>query len=161
MAKKKKGKSLNFELIIIGVFFFSFIVWSTSKCNEKRRSYRQKEEAAQTVTTGDTTKTKVALQPEPVQKPVVTKPKPVAPNLTKLFVLIDGLNLRKEPSLNAAVITKLSKGSQVYFLNEVTDFTQVVKTEDKTELEKPWVKVKTKNGLRGWVFGAYVDYYMR
>lgn len=100
--------------------------------------------------------------------PVVTNPKasPVPtpapePSGTLLYVLIDGLNVRTKPDLQAKSLGKLKLNDQVYFLNEVTPEAQTVRLIDKSEVTKPWFKIKTKRGTIGWVHGSGIDFYKR
>ena len=80
---------------------------------------------------------------------------------TMLYVLIDGLNVRTKPDLKAKQLGKLKVNDQVYFMNEVTEAAQTVRLADKSEVTKPWFKIKTKRGTVGWVHGSGVDFYKR
>lgn len=97
-----------------------------------------------------------------------TQPKPAAPATTgsstssakysSLYVTIDGLKLRKQPGLKGEVVATLELYEEVYFLNKKSEKTE----EISLGLEKVtdhWVKVRTKSGKEGWVFGAGVHYY--
>lgn len=107
----------------------------------------------------------------PTAKPTISAPtisgKPTAtttvqePSGTLLYVLIDGLNVRSKPDLKAKSMGKLKLNDQVYFLNEVTPEAQTVRLIDKSEVTKPWFKIKTKRGTVGWVHGSGVDFYKR
>ena len=107
----------------------------------------------------------------PVAKPTASAPtvsgKPTVtttvqqPAGTLLYVLIDGLNVRSKPDLKAKSMGKLKLNDQVYFLNEVTPEAQTVRLIDKSEVTKPWFKIKTKRGTVGWVHGSGVDFYKR
>lgn len=98
-----------------------------------------------------------------------SKSVPVAPKTatstmasgTMLYVLINGLNIRTKPDLKAKSLGKLKLHDQVYFLNESTETAQTVRLQDKTEVSKPWFKIKTKRGTVGWVHGSGVDFYKR
>jgi uncharacterized protein YgiM (DUF1202 family) len=83
---------------------------------------------------------------------------PAEPALSRLYVTIDKLKLRKGPGLDSVVVAQLPLFEEVYFLNEVTEY----KTELSLGYEKanePWVKVRTKKGKEGWVYGAGINYY--
>ena len=90
----------------------------------------------------------------------------ILPNYLQLLgcklnlVIIDGLNVRTEPNLKAKSLGKLKLFDQVIFMNEVTDTIQKISLgyEEATE---PWVKIKTKKGTIGWVYGAGVSYYKK
>lgn len=77
---------------------------------------------------------------------------------TRLFVTIDGLNLRDKPDLEGELLVKLPLYETVYFMNEVTDSTFQISLGKETA-DEPWVKVRSKKGHVGWVYGAGVDYY--
>lgn len=75
-----------------------------------------------------------------------------------LYVTIDQLNVRKKPGLEGNAIAKLKLYEQVYFLNEKTSWTQEISL-GKEKVTDHWVKIRTKSGKEGWVFGAGVHYY--
>ncbi len=75
-----------------------------------------------------------------------------------LFVSIDGLKVRKQPNLKGEVLETLKLYDPVTFLNQKSDKAE----EISLGLEKVtdhWVKIRTKAGKEGWVFGAGVHYY--
>lgn len=75
-----------------------------------------------------------------------------------LYVTIDGLKMRKTPGLKGDLVTKLDLYEQVYFLNKKSEKTETISLgyEKVTDY---WVKIRTKSGKEGWVFGAGVHYY--
>jgi hypothetical protein len=77
--------------------------------------------------------------------------------LSKLYVTIDKLKVRKTPGLKGQSLGELKLFDEVYYMNEVTDSTYTVNlgTEKANE---PYVKIKTKRGTVGWVYGAGVHY---
>lgn len=81
-----------------------------------------------------------------------------APKYSTLYVTIDGLKVRKEPNLKGAMVTKLDLYEQVYFLNKKSEKPEEISLgyEKVTDY---WVKIRTKSGKEGWVFGAGVHYY--
>lgn len=97
----------------------------------------------------------------PTTKTPSVTPAPVEAGSTPLYVLIDGLNVRTKPDLKAKSLGKLKLNDQVYFMNEVTPEAQTIRLADKTEVTKPWFKIKTKRGTVGWVHGSGVDFYKR
>jgi len=96
--------------------------------------------------------------PTPSNQPANTTPGNTAPKYSTLFVTIDGLKMRKEPNLKGALVTKLDLYEQVYFLNKKSEKPEEISLgyEKVTDY---WVKVRTKSGKEGWVFGAGVHYY--
>lgn len=85
-------------------------------------------------------------------------PAAAAPKYTTLFVTIDGLKVRKEPNLKSDVVTRLKLDESVYFLNKKSEKPEEINLgyEKVTDY---WVKIRTKAGKEGWVFGAGVHYY--
>ncbi len=170
MAKKKKKTKLpGIELMIIAVFFFSFILWAMSKCNLKRMSY---EDIAQNVIDSSSIVKDVLvknpaikdsiLQQKPkniVVPPTVTTP-PIIKKYTPLYVAIDSLKLRRGPGLQHGVLMRLPLHAELQFLNEVSDSTQII-VIGGVEYNEPWSKVQTSTGRIGWVYGGCVDYYMK
>lgn len=115
------------------------------------------------VTTQPVTKTKTTppgtipkLTNEPQEAPAKTATP--AETYSTLFVTINGLKMRKEPNLKATVVTRLKLDEEVYFLNEKSEKPEAINLGYETVTEY-WVKVRTKSGKEGWVFGAGVHYY--
>ncbi len=108
-----------------------------------------------------------AAPPQPGSKPT----RPVLSNQTQsaaptsatgkystLFVTIDGLKVRKEPGLKSETIAKLELYEPVTFLNQKTEWTQEISLGYE-KVTDHWVKIRTRSGKDGWVFGAGVHYY--
>jgi hypothetical protein len=76
----------------------------------------------------------------------------------QLWVIIDGLNVREKPELKGKSFGKLKLHDRVTFLGDVTKSTQKLSLGAE-EADEPWVKIKTKRGTVGWVYGAGVAYY--
>ncbi len=98
----------------------------------------------------------------PTQRPVTPAPStaPAKTDGQPLYVTIEGLNVRAEPNLKAKSFGKLKLFDQVTFLGKVTDAAQKLSL-GTAEAEEPWVKIKTKRGTIGWVYGAGVSYYKK
>jgi len=180
MAKKKKSLLPGLEIMIIIVFFISFMLFAIPRCNEKRLEYAstdaadtptatdQAAETGQTtsspdsilVPTSSVTEVTIPLTTVPVQQTSPTLPTTSMSTATRLYVTIDGLNIRSAPSLDSAILNKLVLFEEVHFLNEITPFTEQISL-GTTVADEPWIKVKTKRGGEGWVYGAGVYYYKR
>ncbi len=185
--KKRSGIFANIEVIIVAILFLGFIMWAVTKCNATRNRYADVEAArtrdslallpktpTRTVvptplpespaTAPITPNNQVAtlpVTPKPVAPttPIASKPIPAAtPTKPKLYVTMDGLNVRTEPNLKAKSLGKLPLYAEVSFLNETTKEPQKLSI-GTTTVEEPWVKIKTQKGTIGWVFGAGVSYY--
>jgi len=182
MAKKKKSILPGLEIMIIIVFFISFMLFAIPRCNKKQMEYASTN-AADTPTTTDQIEdtlptnnskpdsilvpaTTLAEVPAPVttapelQTIPATLPATVTNTATRLYVTIDGLNIRSGPSLDSAILNKLVLFEEVHFLNEITPFTEQISL-GTTVADEPWIKVQTKRGGEGWVYGAGVYYYKR
>ncbi len=81
-----------------------------------------------------------------------------APKYSTLYVTIDGLKLRKEPNLKGAVVATLELYEPVSFLNKKSEKAEEISLGYE-KVTDHWVKVRTKAGKDGWVFGAGVHYY--
>jgi hypothetical protein len=187
MAEKKQGGFwLNLETIIIGAFFLFFIVWAVQKCNQTAKIKQAEldkengiqnrdtiERATRTVVTppapltltppAQTTVQSIVAPTKPAVIPQTQPVKPTTPSVVKptektLYVTIEGLNVRAEPNLKAKSFGKLKLHDQVAFLDKVTEGTQKLSLGTE-EANEPWVKIRTKRGTIGWVYGAGVSYY--
>ncbi len=104
----------------------------------------------------------------PPKRPVLTNeinksaPPPVSTTASTsgsiLYATIDGLKVRKEPGLNGETVAELKLYDPVTFLNKKTEWTQEISLGYE-KVTDHWVKVRTKSGVEGWVFGAGVHYY--
>ncbi len=179
MARKKKSNLPNIEILILLVLLFSFISFAVVRCNKTKASYQEEEAQAQNVdavaSKMDSKKTiqeeaKKVVSTDVVENKatnsIVTKEAPVATTPTeptvvsRLYVTLEDLNLRTGPHLDSTVLTKLNLFEEVFFMNAVTDFTQTISLGPETATE-PWVKVRSRKGHVGWVYGAGVNYYRK
>ena len=151
----------NMELVVIFIFFASFIVWAVSKCTVTQASY---EEQATIEEIQQKQKDSLATVPKavaPITKPapVVKKAsKPVIRKITVLYVVLNGLKLRKGPTRDSMIVRQLKLNESVDFLGDVTPFKEKINMGDYIA-EEPWVKVRSSTGVEGWVYGAGVSYY--
>ena len=84
-------------------------------------------------------------------------PKNETAGLSRLYVTIDKLKVRKTPGLKGESLGELKLFDEVYYMNEVTDSTYEVNL-GREKAKEPYVKIKTKRGTVGWVYGAGVNY---
>ncbi len=150
--KNAGGLLPKIEILIIIVFFISFIIWAMSKCSITQSEYEQKAakklEQAPVETLRDTEEEKNQ-----------TLKKLVPEKRTVLYVILEDLNLRKGPHLDSAIIKRFKLNEELYFLNEVTNFKQKINLGEEQIAEEPWIKVRASTGHEGWVYGAGVNYY--
>ena len=80
------------------------------------------------------------------------------PGNDQIYTWINKLRMRAEPNTESAVIAELPEGEALTFLDEKTDFTQKINIRG-TVMDEPWLKVRTKTGQTGWVYGGGVKFY--
>ena len=164
MAKRKTGMLPRLEIMIILVFFLSFIFWAMPKCSTTKDAFQEaaeEDELEQLILDSlkkaeedAMIKEKEAQQPKP---PIIPPPEN---RVTLLYITIDGMNVRTAPSVNSQVIDRLKLYDEVVFMNEVTDSTEEINL-GKIVTNEPWVKIKTQKGREGWIYGAGVSYYKK
>ena len=98
-----------------------------------------------------------STQASSTTKPTTGSTTQQEPNLSKLYVTIDKLKVRKTPGLKGELLGELKLFDEVYYMNEVTDSTYEVNL-GREKANEPYVKIKTKRGTVGWVYGAGVHY---
>lgn len=175
MSKKKTSFLPKIEVLIILVFFFSFMAWAARKCSDTKALYQDEvieEETASTPIESAEVADSTAMtlsNPEnnnntntPVVNNTPTPPPPVVSQskFSPLFVTIDGLKMRTGPTRDSSVILKLKLFEQVNFLGEFTDSTEQINLGYEIA-DEPWFKVQHKRGKVGWVYGAGVNFYKK
>ncbi len=168
---KKASLLPRIEVLILAIFFFSFVVWMVPKCAATKAEYQEAEavEAAEdSLLTGDAanesdSSATIAAPastsiPTPVKRQRPIPGRPQIEQVTPLYVTLENLNMRTEPRVGAKILDRLSLYDEVIFLNEVTDSTQEINL-GKIVANEPWIKVRNKKGQEGWVYGAGVHYY--
>ncbi len=95
------------------------------------------------------------------QNPVLEKTETPAISTapTKLIINLDNLRLRATAGEKGKEISRLAKGSIVTEAGEVSDFTTAIRLRG-IQFDEPWVKVKTEQGVEGWVYGGGVSFSM-
>jgi hypothetical protein len=157
------------EVLIIIIFFIGFVIWAFDKCGDTKRAYSEQARAGsdtldELMNKSDSIAGLELPAPDSTVRPANTSApatvrRPPAEKETVLYITIDGMNLRDEPTLQGKVLTRLDLYEEVTFLNEVTDSTQQINLGSVTA-DEPWVKVRGR-GHEGWVYGAGVEYYKR
>ena len=80
----------------------------------------------------------------------------VAPPATvQYYSWVDKLRLRAQPDTKSKVVAELKEGSILDYLFEKTDFTQKITLRGKA-YDEPWYKIRTAEGIEGWVYGGGV-----
>ncbi|MEM1325987.1 MAG: SH3 domain-containing protein [Bacteroidota bacterium] len=74
-----------------------------------------------------------------------------------IVAAVDQLRIRREPSLDGVVLTELSEGDSLYYLNAYTVKTTALRLRDQ-DMNRPWLKVETNDGKIGWTYGGGVDF---
>ncbi len=164
MSKAKKSEEKdripNMELILIGAFFACFLFWAVSKCSVTQSKYEQEAALNTPKKIVDTTVVEKKITPAPSDKPVKKTPKTktIIKEVSLLYAVVDGLKLRTGPTRDSSIVQQLTLNEPIYFLNKVSDFKEKINMGTYIA-DEPWIKVKTKRGHEGWVYGAGVNYY--
>lgn len=162
---QSNGLLPKLEIIIVGVLFLVFLIWSISKCSATRQTYAEQaaeEQAEQTrLDSMDKAQAKEAIKGLDTGMAPIKKPMPeTGERVTPLYVITPALNLRTGPGLKFKVLERYSLHDELQFLGEVTDTTQKINLGEIVT-DEPWIKVRSPKGTEGWVYGAGVDFYKR
>lgn len=175
MTKKKTSFLPKVEVLIILVFFASFMAWAISKCDATKKSF-QDDPVEESGSNPDGTPTLDSLNdsaansnntPPSEEIPQLSTNTPTSsqptvsqqPRYSKLYITIDGLKMRTGPSLDSTVILQMKLFEQVDFLNEFTDSTYQINLGYEMA-DEPWFKIQHR-GRQGWVYGAGVNFYKK
>ncbi len=171
MSESKPSARVRIEFIVLLGGLLLFLFWTIRNCSRQQtdpptaptaESLRQ-QTTAELLDSMDRLRTPQATEdPAALQRDTATAVglQIIRERVTPLFVTIDGLNMRQGPNRRFGIIDRLELYEEVFFLNEVTDSSETIKLGDTTTVA-PWVKVKTRKGREGWVYGAGVHYYRK
>ncbi|MEO1259223.1 MAG: SH3 domain-containing protein [Bacteroidota bacterium] len=181
------GLLSRMEILVAGVLLLVFLLWAGSRCKETKVKLQEeakaaavadslakkeeiKEEAPADVLAealakkqqemAAAAKADSAKQAVAAQTVASKQGASATPAASKLYITIDKLKIRSGPGLKSKVLGELPLFSEVYFMDEVTDSLYTVSL-GKEIAEEPYIKVKTKRGTIGWVYGAGVNYYKK
>ena len=177
---KKRSPLPSFETIFIFVFFGAFTLMMVPRCMDTKSKLQDKtDETLAKIDSLDRVMDSILVKPKAVNTTVDTSKKIDAAAVMgakakkegaqvfdpdnmpgKLYITINNLKLRRGPHLDSTVLAALPLHETVFFLDEVTEFTQQISLGYEIA-DEPWVKVRTKKGLDGWVYGAGVHYYKK
>lgn len=74
---------------------------------------------------------------------------------TNLFVsTVDNLRIRETPDINGKVIGKIMRFEEVEYQG-ATSQVEMTLDVDGEQISAPWIKVKTKTGVEGWIWGGF------
>lgn len=77
--------------------------------------------------------------------------------VVQFVVHAERTQLRAAPGENGKVLEELVKGAILYDEGEVSDFTTLV-TLHGIPYNEPWLKVRTNDGITGWVYGGALNF---
>lgn len=75
----------------------------------------------------------------------------------KYVLAMDNLRLRNAPTQEGSILATLAKGSMVSDLGEVSKKLEVIQIDSLAYCE-PWIKVKSADGIEGWIYAAGIDF---
>ena len=174
MAQKKISWLPKFEIVIIAVFFFSFLLWAVSRCSDVKKVVTENVAIESPIDSVE----KVVPQATDIRTAYLdsldrarrrdssyvssrgdtTTVRKTESNGSRLYITINNLKVRKFPGLKEEVIGQLPLYEEVTFMDEVTDSSYQINLGYEIA-DEPWVKIRTKKGTVGWVYGAGVNYY--
>lgn len=179
MAKKESAPNTRLvPFIIVSLITLIFLIWAMQQCNRNSGAYANAAEQAERESYLDSLSRieeeqriqaeaearaeallRARTQPLPgdsiVRVPAAEK---IIERVTVLYSTIDGLNVRRGPSLKNSIIARLPLYEEVKFTGEVTDSLYEIDLGEVTP-RAPWVRIELQDGKTGWVYGAGVSYY--
>lgn len=93
----------------------------------------------------------------PPSKDEVKKDEPTIEQYGVLITVADKLRMRDKPNLKSEVMETLPINTPLIYLNEQSEQKEKIKIGD-IEHNAHWLKVKTKGGDIGWVYGSQLNY---
>jgi hypothetical protein len=143
----KKGRLNNMELFGIGLMLLFFLMYGISKCSQGSETNTAvvTEQSADSLSVENNSVSAENNSPLPPRKIDTSSFK------NKLYITTDSLRIRKEPKIGAPLIGYLSLGEEVIDMGERTVHEKIRITASEFR-RAPWVKIKTKDGLKGWAF---------
>ncbi len=102
---------------------------------------------------GSTTSDKTNVQKEEQSKPLLKLKEGIT-----IYCWVDNLRIRNAPDTDSAVLGELKEGESLSYLDEQSDHYHKINLRGRV-FEEPWVKIKTRDGVEGWVFGGGVKFY--
>lgn len=78
---------------------------------------------------------------------------------THFITNVDDARLRTAPSLDATASISLPRGTELLAMGEVSDTTMQLKLRGIT-FDEPWLRVRTKEGTEGWIYGGMLSFAM-
>jgi len=143
------GSLRPIELIGIGLLVLAGLMYGLSKCGGGRSSNKPvvvvTDSSAQNV--AGTTGGSVSENDERVNA-----------LRRRLYVCMDSLKMRKGPHKDSTLLKILPYGDELVDMGEYKNEQTIRVAKDNVATE-PWIKVRTKEGQTGWIFGAGIRPY--
>ena len=73
----------------------------------------------------------------------------------QVYAWVDRLNIREKPTLSGKVVASATEQEALEFTGEKSSGNEIIVLRG-VAYDEPWLKVKTKDGKEGWVFGGAV-----
>lgn len=143
MAKRRKSSFFRLETIVITVLVLAFFIWALGK-------FDMFSKISDWFTPDVTEEEVMAAELDSLQNRL--------DELRPIYITIDNLKMRTEPTLKSSVIKKLPLYERVYFTGVLTDTTTRINI-GRIHTDEPWVKVLDEEGTEGWLYGAGVHFY--
>ncbi|PSR13155.1 MAG: hypothetical protein DA408_10425 [Bacteroidetes bacterium] len=168
MTKEKSSGLVKIQFVVFGILLLVFLVWANRQCSRSQQSIEAEQRAMELAQANKDSLALLAAQPPaPAMGSAAAATDTIGggqmqiirEKRTPLYVTIDNLALRKGPGVNYEILDRFPLFEELSFLNEVTDSMYTIKLGTNLTTIEPWVKVRSRKGRDGWVYGAGVDYY--
>ncbi len=176
--KKSSGPSSllpKMEVIFIVVMVICFFAWALTKCSKSPTPPVVEDEPEETTSpaaadnpaspTYDMGQNNTSASAGTTTQPPSGNPQVVGRNessnnrnYTPLYVTLQDLKVRRGPSRDSTIITRLNLHEQVFFLEKRTDFKEKISNGSEI-MDEPWYFIKTQRGHQGWVYGGGVHFF--
>ncbi|MEO1516002.1 MAG: SH3 domain-containing protein [Bacteroidota bacterium] len=127
-----------YRIQIIIILTFLFAVYSCKDTNSTTNQQPASPSSNETVT---------SASPAEEDSEVIT-----------IYAWVEKLRLRSEPNTRGDILAELKEGDELSYLNEKTPTTEKVSLRGQI-YDEPWLKVRNKDNIIGWVYGGGVKFY--
>lgn len=90
---------------------------------------------------------------------IVEAPAAISAESIELTAILDNVRIRDKAGLKGKEIASVSKGMKLFYLDEMSDFTDEI-TLRGIAYNDPWLKIKTTKGEIGWVYAGAIKFDM-
>jgi len=142
------GSLRTIELVGIGLLLLAGLMYGVSKCSRSKSNV--KKENVSNVENTDKKNESVLQVDENDEKVNALR--------RRIYVTMDSIKMRKGPHKDSALAKILPFGEELIDMGDYQN-EQTIRIAADNVATEPWIKVRTKEGMTGWVFGGGVRPY--